>query len=545
MRSFRLKIVPNILIAACQLAGAASHVSDKPSADAPLLKSPPTLSFTELVSLASIDPPTAPLQEKLDGLLHTPFISNEATARTVAPKIPVVLPLGPVLRIAEWNINRGENESEVELALTDATGFLAAARRNPSLKQRDVARLADELKELSAADVIVLDEVDDGVKRTKYHNVARDLARALHMNYVYAVEFIELNRIYLGAEKMDGPDKLNNRTGEIFGVDPSRYLGLEGSAILSRYPIRDARIVRLPQLYDWYHQEIKAVADLEKVRRWTSEELFQERITRQVRRGGRMAILVDLEIPQSPTGVVTIVCPHLEDYTNPAGRREQLDSLLSEIQGISNPLVLTGDFNTTGRSARPVTFRREILKYLKDYRFWARQAFFLLVPAPGLGYVIRAANYFKNYHDPTAFSIPILLGNRSRKLFDELKAFQFTDGGAFDFSGKRKVSYRHRASTLASSNQRAWKGFTPTFSFQRTFHGLVGKYKIDWFFIKHPGAQQVPGENEDLAFTPHFGRTLQLVNDALVPRVSDHCPITITLPLSLSAQQSLKGAKRP
>lgn len=350
------------------------------------------------------------------------------------------------------------------------------------------------------------------------------------MNYVYAVEFIELNRIYLGVEKMDQVDRSDNRDSEVFGLDPKRYLGLEGSAVLSRYPIRDARIIRLPKLYDWYHQEIKAVSDVEKVRRWTSQQVFQERIARQVRRGGRMAIVVDLEVPQSPTGLVTVICPHLEDYTNPKGRRQQLNFLLNEIRSIANPVILTGDFNTTGSSARPISIRREVLKYLTNYRFWARQVLFFVVPVPGLGYAFRVANYFKNRHDPSAFNVPILLGNRSRKFFDDLRGFSFADGGRFDFSGEPADSHRRRGSTLADSNQRAWKGFTPTFSFQRTFKGLIGRYKIDWFFVKEPVTQM----SVKAAFSPHLGRTLQLVNDGLEPRISDHCPITVNLPLGTS-----------
>jgi endonuclease/exonuclease/phosphatase family metal-dependent hydrolase len=270
----------------------------------------------------------------------------------------------------------------------------------------------------------------------------------------------------------------------------------------------------------------------EQISRWTSEAIFQERIARQVRRGGRMALVVDLEVPQSPTGLVTVVCPHLEDYTSPKGRLEQLNALLGEIHEVANPVILAGDFNTTGRSARPITIRREVLKYLKDYRFWARQVLFLVLPVPGLGYAFRAVNYFKNYHDPTAFNVPILLGNRSRRLFDDLRRFQFSDQERFDFLGNGKVSYRGRGKTLADSNQRARKGFTPTFTFQRTFKGVVGTYKIDWFFIKPPARERTVGAAGNTTLTPHFGRTLQIVNDALEPRISDHCPITITLPLS-------------
>jgi endonuclease/exonuclease/phosphatase family metal-dependent hydrolase len=497
----------------------------------PFVSAPRPLSFDDLVTLATTDPPPTSVTRKLDDLLATPFLSNEATARGAVPKVPQDSLLGPTLRIAEWNINRGENEAEVELALANPQGFMEAARKNPSLNANDLTSVAQELRNLNEADVIILDEVDDGVKRTKYHNVARDLARALDMNYVYGVEFIELNRIYLGAEREDEADRPNQRPGEVFGVDPKQYLGLEGSAILSRYPIRGVRIIRLPQKYDWYHQEVKAISDLEHMRRWTSETLFEERITRQVRRGGRMAIVADLEVPQSPTGLVTVVCPHLEDYTKPAGREQQLKFLLGQVKGIANPVVLAGDFNTSGGNARPVSTRRLILRYVRDYRFWARQALFLIVPVPGLGYVFRAANYFKNFHDPTTVNVPLLLGNRSRSIFDDVRDFRFQDGSSFDFSGDRALSHRHRGRTLADSNQREWKGFTPTFTFQRTFKGLVGRYKIDWFFVKCRSVGPATLGRKPRAFEPYFGRTLQLVSDSLEPRISDHSPITVNLPL--------------
>jgi endonuclease/exonuclease/phosphatase family metal-dependent hydrolase len=498
--------------------------TDAQEPDRTSFSAPQPLGFDDLVALATTDPAPVSVEKRLAQLLSTPFISNEATARGAAPKVPQVPILGPTLRIAEWNINRGENESEVELALAQPREFLDAARKNPSVTPGDLTKVAQELNELSAADVIILDEVDDGVKRTKYHNVARDLAKALNMNYVYGVEFIELNRIYLGAEKEDEADRPNIRPGERFGVDPERYLGLEGSAILSRYPIRGARIIRLPQEYDWYHQEVKAVSDLERVRRWSSETLFQERIARQVRRGGRMAIVADLEVPQSPTGLVTVVSPHLEDYTKPLGRQEQLSFLLGQIKAISNPVVLTGDFNTTDSSARPISTRGLILKYIKDYRFWARQALFLALPVPGLGYAFRAVNYFKNFHDPTTVNVSLLLPDRSRKMFDDLKAFRFSDEGNFDLSGNKTVSFHRAAKTLADSNQRAWKGFTPTFAFQRTFKGLIGRYKIDWFFIKRPSGQAIGSGEEGPAFSPNHGRTLQLVNDSLEPRISVSMP---------------------
>jgi hypothetical protein len=38
--------------------------------------------------------------------------------------------------------------------------------------------------------------------------------------------------------------------------------------------------------------------------------------------------------------------------------------------------------------------------------------------------------------------------------------------------------------TLSDSNQRATKGFRYTFALAKTYGGLVGEYKLDWFFVK-------------------------------------------------------------
>jgi endonuclease/exonuclease/phosphatase family metal-dependent hydrolase len=367
--------------------------------------------------------------------------------------------------------------------------------------------------------------VDHGVKRTGYHDVARDVAQALKMNYIYGVEFIELNRIYMRSRKTGARQMTPAKAKQNFELDPDRYLGLEGSAVLSRYPIKAARIIPLPAEYDWYHDEINAVSQIEKVRRWTADRVFDEQIKRQIRRGGRMALVVDVAVPASPTGLVTVVSPHLEDYTGPRGRRRQMNALLPQIAAVRNPVIIAGDMNTTGSNGRPLTPQRLIRRYLLNYRFWSRQILFFLLPVPGAGELFRAANYVKNLHDPTAFSVPLVLSNPSRRFFHDVRQFQFEDGGRLSFDGSRERSFRHRGSTLANSNERARKGFETTFSFNRTFGGLVGVYKIDWFFIK---PVQAPGRTSSLA--PQLGRTLGLINTSLGMRISDHSPVMVTLP---------------
>lgn len=321
------------------------------------LRQPQILPFSDLVTLTTVDPPPPELQKRLEALRSEPFISNEAAFDGVQPIRPLEPGLGPLLRIAEWNINRLDKPTMRD-ALSDLRAYRASVRSNPKVSRKLLRRASDEVRDLQRADVIVFDEIDDRVPRSDYHNVPREIAQLLHMNYAYAVEFIELNRIYLAVRKLDVVDPAPHLRGQNFGVDPKRYLGLEGTALLSRYPILSARVVDLPREYDWYHGEIGAISDLEKAENWSSEKLFEERLKRQVRRGGRIMLVVQLAVPGVPSGVLTVLCPHLEDYARPAGRREQMDFVLKQIGGISGPVISAGDLNpphSCGCRARPET----------------------------------------------------------------------------------------------------------------------------------------------------------------------------------------------
>ena len=87
---------------------------------------PATLTFPELVTLATVDPVPSDLQLKLNSLLSTPFISQRVRGNLTQPS---------ALKVVEWNINRGENEAEVLLALTDAQAYLSRARQNSRLAE--------------------------------------------------------------------------------------------------------------------------------------------------------------------------------------------------------------------------------------------------------------------------------------------------------------------------------------------------------------------------------------------------------------------------
>ncbi len=54
-------------------------------------------------------------------------------------------------------------------------------------------RVRDALDEIDA-DIYLLQEVDIGVRRSDYRNVARDLAHDLDLNWVFAGEFQEIGQ---------------------------------------------------------------------------------------------------------------------------------------------------------------------------------------------------------------------------------------------------------------------------------------------------------------------------------------------------------------
>ena len=178
----------------------------------------------------------------------------------------------------------------------DGDRYRARLRPSNRYPSAEWNRALAELEELRRADVIILNEVDLGMKRTRYADVARELATAAGMNYAFGVEFVEVDRLYTGDDRIEmKTPELSKALADDLRVDPERYRGLHGNAVLSRFPIRSARITRLPECYDWFGEEIDGIAALEKGRRWAAKKVFAERITRQIRRGGRMSLVVEFD----------------------------------------------------------------------------------------------------------------------------------------------------------------------------------------------------------------------------------------------------------
>ena len=289
------------------------------------------------------------------------------------------------------------------------------------------------------------------------------------------MEFVEVDPVFdLDVKPIhltDAPG--DQRLQQDLQVDRQRYHGLHGTAILSRYPLGHVRILRLPVCYDWFGEEYKAISKLEHAKRWSAHKLFRERVERELRQGGRMALIADISIPELPTGRATVIAAHLENRCTPACRRRQMEALLAEVKLDGNPVILAGDLNTTSRDNTPTSIRNEIMIRITDYKFWIGQAVSHFHPLGVFQYALIPIRYFHGYNDPTAFHLPILWDNRERALFKTMEKFRFADHRAFDFRGDQTRTLTAKGRTLADSNQRAGKGFIPTYSFARDFGGLI------------------------------------------------------------------------
>src|SRR3984957_2795413 len=315
---------------------------------------PPLLNYQELVTLGEQETVEPALAAKVQTLLTTPFVNNEAYFNGTKPLRPDIKGMGPSLRLVEWNIERGIELDAIKLFMTDKQAFLAKAH-SAAETDKDKGKVNDDalsaqIDEIQSADVLVLNELDWGMKRSDYQAVVKDLAETLKMNWSYGVEFIEVDPKVLGRQSFANVKNEAERKEleDLFSVDKDRVLGLHGTAILSRYPLRDVKLVPFKyQAYDWYKEEMK-YGTIEAGKRKGASLVFGEEIVREVRRGGRTNLIATLDMPELPEKQVTIVATHIENRTTPKGRVKQLDELLDMIRPIHNPVVIAGDMNTTG-----------------------------------------------------------------------------------------------------------------------------------------------------------------------------------------------------
>ena len=197
-------------------------------------------------------------------------------------------------RIPQFHTAETDNFVELPKTVPEALGVLMFNMER-GVNLEEIREFLRDCPDIQPFDLLLANELDDGCARSGNKNTARELAKAFGLNYAWGLEFIEL-------------------------VNDENEKGFHGNAVFSRWPIRRAGVIRLPEEYNWYFD-------------------------RQRRIGGRLAVFAELDVGGKPLGAVSI---HLENRTHGEGRLHQMQTILEAVRRElpDMPLILGGDLNT-------------------------------------------------------------------------------------------------------------------------------------------------------------------------------------------------------
>ena len=185
-------------------------------------------------------------------------------------------PASRSIRLMTWNIDRG----------TELERVGSAMEHNP-------------------ADLYLLQEVDWNTERAHERDVTADLARELHFNAVFGIEFEELSQ-------------------------ERGHPAYTGQATLTSLPIRASRILRFERQSGFW-----------KPRSWVPSgmPLMQRRI------GSRIALVSELSFAGQ---LLVVYNAHLESRSAGMIQSEQIDEILSDARRYPSDtaIILGGDLNT-------------------------------------------------------------------------------------------------------------------------------------------------------------------------------------------------------
>lgn len=494
------------------------------------LQEPDFLTFEELKTLVDDPKPKGLLGAKLEKFWKTPIISNEAYYEGVRPLELTHPDIGRIMNVASWNVEKSFHVPRlIDLLTSDSAFNLMVDYEKVNKGSSLYKKIARQRTRLIQSNILVLTEMDIGVQRSGYLNAAADIAKALKMNYAYGAQQLEIDPVLLGLEK--AVDEENHPdTSHAFDVDPARYKGVFGSAVLSRYPIKNVEVFQLKnQGYNWYAGEKPKVSVVEKTRRFGSKFLFWNELNRELKVGGRIFFRVDLDVPELPEKTLSVINVHLEIKCQPAARELQMLEILSYIRKIKHPVILMGDFNAASTDISPTSIKRVVTRTAKNPSTWFNAGVTFLTPYGPVNTVRNAGNITRNLQDPLVKNIPLIGANSVYGLFNAIEEFRFEDGKVFDFRGDKKRSVNGKSKKAANANQRDFKGFKTTFQVRRPIASILGKLRLDWVFVK----SFLSSPEDDAGpykFAPHFGETLEELNMNLIEPISDHHPNVISLP---------------
>ncbi|MBX9767707.1 MAG: endonuclease/exonuclease/phosphatase family protein [Bdellovibrionales bacterium] len=216
------------------------------------------------------------------------------------------------LSFSAFNLEQGRRMDEI----------LADIQR--SMKTQTFRRQSDFIW---GSDFLIINEADWGTCRSRFRNVTDDLSKVLGYDSVFGTEFLEVQPARLGLAPGQATKDCPNPLFQ------SNAPQVTGNAILSRFPIRRVSKIKLPQCHDWFLEQRDGPPGLEE---------------RQTRRGSRMALVAQIDLPGGADSDLTVVSAHLENKSWPSCRQGQLEFLLKELSKIKGPMVVGGDFNTWG-----------------------------------------------------------------------------------------------------------------------------------------------------------------------------------------------------
>jgi endonuclease/exonuclease/phosphatase family metal-dependent hydrolase len=239
-----------------------------------------------------------------------------------APPVSIKSSDTSFIRTTAWNIERG-------------------------LRLDSIIRVFKEHPIISSSDVLLLTELDYGMARTENRFVAREIAEALGLNYVFAPCYINLNKgsgleIHIAGENMQA---------------------LHGNALFSRYPLSNAHLLALPNGKDKMKGNEK-------------------------RLGQQSAAIADVE---HPLGTVRMMSLHLDAHSTQRHRHRQMKIVLDHLESLRPrlPILIGGDWNTSTYNSRRAVysiagfFRRVMMgvghvlenHYLRPERWFERGLF--------------------------------------------------------------------------------------------------------------------------------------------------------------------------
>jgi endonuclease/exonuclease/phosphatase family metal-dependent hydrolase len=165
---------------------------------------------------------------------------------------------------------------------------------------------------MTAAPLLLLSEMDEGMARTAQNDPTAIVAHELGMTYAYGVEFLELS---LGSE-----------IERSFCVDDFNAKGFHGNALLASSELRDPFLFRLPGDAVWFKD-----------------------CNEQPRLGERCAIGATVETEDGPFVAVSV---HLESVADGPYRERQMAELIDAIETYAPglPILIGGDLNTGNHS---------------------------------------------------------------------------------------------------------------------------------------------------------------------------------------------------